>query len=225
MNTSLKCIDFEQKLENIRLIADELPAALIIHRISDFHLMYMNQPGLAEIGATLEELQSLSQEEYHERYFNSEDSDDYVPKIRDLINRKTNDQVSYFQQVRTPFDTDWKLYVSNSKVFFRNEAGEATYMITIAGMVDPVHHITIKMNRVMAEISFLRNNTILFLKLTKREKEILKYMAIGLNSGDIGEMLFISSNTADTHRRNIRNKLCLKNNYDAVKFAQAYNLV
>lgn len=225
MKTSEKDKDFEQKLVNIRLSADELPVAVVIHRLSDFFLVYMNQPGLDVIGATLKEVQSLSQEEYHDKYFNREDSDDYVPKIIDLVNSNKGDHISFFQQVRTLNDADWVLFVSNSKVFHRNEAGEATHMITIAGMVDPEHHITAKMNRVMAEISFLRNNTLLFLKLTKREKEILKYMAMGSNSGSMSEKLFISSGTVDTHRRNIRKKLGLKNNYDAVKFAQAYNLV
>ncbi|OOQ61164.1 response regulator transcription factor [Mucilaginibacter pedocola] len=215
----------QQRLNNIRAFADELPSALIIHDAQSLEIVYMNSTGLNILETTLEELQALGPELYYVKYFNTEDSNDYVPKIMHIIKSNANDQVSYFQQVRVPRNTEWQLFVSNTKVFARNEAGEATYLITTAGLIDPVHHITSKVNRVMEEINFLRNNNPLFLTLTKREKEVLKHMAMGSNSGEIAEKLYISSATADTHRRNIRNKLNLKNNYDAVKFAQAYNLL
>ena len=98
-------------------------------------------------------------------------------------------------------------------------------MLTIASVLDPVHHITAKVGRLVDEVAFLRHNNLLFLSLTKREKEVLKLMALGLSSGEIADKLFISITTADTHRRNIRGKLNLKNNFDTVRFAQAYNLV
>lgn len=217
--------DFTLRLNNIRSFADELPSALIIHKVDTMEIVYMNSTGLNILGSTLEELQTLGPDLYHVKFFNTEDSNDYVPKIMHIMQSKVNEQVSYFQQVRVPQNTEWQLFVSNTKVFARNPAGEATYLITTAGVIDPVHHITSKVNRVMDEINFLRNNNPLFLTLTRREKEVLKQMAMGSNSGEIAEKLFISSTTADTHRRNIRNKLNLKNNYDAVKFAQAYNLL
>lgn len=214
-----------QRLENVRLFADYLPAALIIHSLDDLSIVYMNKPGLERIGTTMEELQNMSQERYYAQFFNEEDSNDYVPKIIQIIKSGTEEHVSYFQQVRVPLNKEWQLFVSNTKVFCRDKNGKATHLITVAGMLDPMHHITAKVNRVMEEINFLRNNNGSFLKLTKREKEILKYTALGKNSGEIAAMLCISSTTADTHRRNIRSKLNLKNNYEAVKFAQAYNLI
>lgn len=225
MNDATIVTDFKQRLANIRLFADDLPAALIIHCLDDLSIVFMNQTGLDTIGTTLEELQSMSQEQYYIRFFNEEDSNDYVPKIIQIVKSTTNDHVSYFQQVRVPLNKEWQLYVSNTKVFCRDGEGKPTHLITVAGMLDPIHHITSKVNRVMDEINFLRNNNDSFLKLTKREKEVLKHTALGKNSGEIAELLCISSTTADTHRRNIRGKLNLKNNYEAVKFAQAYNLI
>lgn len=43
--------------------------------------------------------------------------------------------------------------------------------------------------------------------LTKRETDILKNLASGKTSKEIGEQLFISHHTVDTHRRNILKKL------------------
>ncbi|MFB0497883.1 DNA-binding CsgD family transcriptional regulator [Mucilaginibacter sp. OAE612] len=216
---------FTQKLSDIQSIADDLPSALIIHEVETLQIVYMNSVGLDILGTTLGELQAMGPETYHLKYFNTEDSDEYVPKILHLIKSKTQEQVSYFQQVRVPDNPEWQLFVSNTKVFARNEAGDATYMLTIASKLDPVHHITTKVNRLMNEIAFLRHNNLLFLTLTRREKEILKYIAMGMSSAEISAKLFIAPATAETHRKNIKNKLHLKNNYDAVMFAQAYNLV
>jgi DNA-binding NarL/FixJ family response regulator len=216
---------FTQNLLNIQMIADELPSALIIHEVATLQIVYMNSTGLEILGTTLDDLQAMHPDAYYVKYFNPEDSNEYVPKILQLIKSRSREQVSYFQQVRVPDNTEWQLFVSNTRVFARNEAGDATHLLTIASRLDPTHHITTKVNRLMDEISFLRQNNPLFLTLTKREKEILKHIAMGLSSPEISAKLFIAPATAETHRKNIKNKLRLKNNYDAVRFAQAYNLV
>ncbi|MCS6886176.1 MAG: LuxR C-terminal-related transcriptional regulator [Acidobacteriota bacterium] len=43
--------------------------------------------------------------------------------------------------------------------------------------------------------------------LTEREREVLKYIAEGATSKEIGEQLGISRKTADAHRNNIKRKL------------------
>lgn len=61
--------------------------------------------------------------------------------------------------------------------------------------------------------------------LTKREVEILKYLAQGKPNKEIGKLLHISSRTVDTHRSNILKKLNLKTNADLVRLAIAEELV
>lgn len=217
--------EFDLLLDRLKMIADTLPAAVIIHRVTDLAVLYMNALGLDRLGITMDELKNLNKEEYYYRFFNTEDSDDYVPKIMRIMESNTDVNVSYFQQVRNQQNQEWQVFASNTKIFSRNENGEPTHLITISSQVDPVNHITTKVNRLMDELCFLRINNPLFSKLTKREKEVLTCIALGMNSGEISDQLFISSATADTHRRNIRTKLSLKNNYDTVKFAQAYDLV
>jgi two-component system response regulator NreC len=55
--------------------------------------------------------------------------------------------------------------------------------------------------------------------LTKREKEILFYIADGLNNAQIGERLFISARTVDTHRTNIMQKLDIHDAANLVRYA------
>jgi DNA-binding NarL/FixJ family response regulator len=55
--------------------------------------------------------------------------------------------------------------------------------------------------------------------LTKREIEILQHIANGLTNKEIGEELFISYRTVDTHRTNLMKKLNLRNIAGLISFA------
>ncbi len=55
--------------------------------------------------------------------------------------------------------------------------------------------------------------------LTVREREIIKLIAEGKSSKEIGELLFISSRTVQHHRANIMRKLNIKKTADLVKYA------
>lgn len=56
-------------------------------------------------------------------------------------------------------------------------------------------------------------------ELTEREIEILTLIAEGLSSKQIGEKLFISPRTVDTHRTNLMNKLDIHNTAGLIRFA------
>lgn len=55
--------------------------------------------------------------------------------------------------------------------------------------------------------------------LTKREIEILRMIAEEKTNNEIAKELFISPRTVDTHRRNLLQKLAVKNTAGLVKFA------
>lgn len=55
--------------------------------------------------------------------------------------------------------------------------------------------------------------------LSSREKEILQLIVEGKSSKDIGGMLFISSKTVDSHRKNIMDKLELHSLPELTKYA------
>lgn len=55
--------------------------------------------------------------------------------------------------------------------------------------------------------------------LTEREIEILKLIADGLSNKEIGETLFISHRTVDTHRTNLMKKLDVNNIAGLIRYA------
>lgn len=56
-------------------------------------------------------------------------------------------------------------------------------------------------------------------QLTTREREVFLLIAEGLSTGMIGDRLFISGRTAETHRANLLRKLGLKTQTDVVVYA------
>lgn len=54
------------------------------------------------------------------------------------------------------------------------------------------------------------------LPLSRREKEILNYIAMGLSSKEIGDKLYVTKNTIDTHRRNMIRKRKVKSTMELV---------
>jgi len=63
------------------------------------------------------------------------------------------------------------------------------------------------------------------INLSDREKEIIQLLVQCKTSKEIADILFISKNTVDTHRRHILEKLDLKNTQELMKFAINNNLI
>lgn len=55
--------------------------------------------------------------------------------------------------------------------------------------------------------------------ISQRELEILHLLCMGYNSKQIGDRLFISEFTVQTHRRNMVKKLGLKNSHQMIVWA------
>lgn len=62
-------------------------------------------------------------------------------------------------------------------------------------------------------------------KLTGREIEILKMIALENSNAEIAEKLFISPKTVETHRKNLMKKIGARNSLGVYKFAQKNKLI
>lgn len=80
---------------------------------------------------------------------------------------------------------------------------------------------------VAAELSGEGQRTALgaYAQLSRREQEILRHVAHGLSSKEIGERLHISPKTVENHRASIMAKLGLRSAVDIVRFAARFGLV
>ncbi len=214
-----------EKIDSLQAFEQEIPAVFIVHNLKEDRIVYMSKRGLQILGMTLEQIR-LPHSEYHQRFFNAEDAADYGPKIFGLMERNSIDEmITFFQQVRPSREHPFTWYLSSMKIFLQDEEGKPLLSLTMAVPIDPKHHITAKVERLLQENNFLRKNNHIFAGLTKRQKEILKLMALGLSTSEIAQKLHISEATASTHRRNIRFKINAQTSYDVTRFAQAFDLI
>jgi len=61
--------------------------------------------------------------------------------------------------------------------------------------------------------------------LTERELEVLRRIALGYTNGEIGEQLFLSVRTVETHRAHIQKKLSLNTRAELVRYALRHGLL
>jgi DNA-directed RNA polymerase specialized sigma subunit len=213
------------EIEKIKAIEDNIPGVIIIHDLKDMSVVYMSKRGQEVLGASLTELRKTGPEWVH-KYFNEQESKEYVPLIVEWLRRNDkNEFISFFQQVKTAKSKDWNWYLTSMKIFMQDEQGNPILSIAIANAIDPDHYITDKVQRMLEEKNFRKRNSEVFESLTKREKEILQYVARGKNTPEIANLVHLSDKTVNTHRKNIRKKLKIQSGYDINLFAQAFDLI
>ncbi|WP_242929300.1 helix-turn-helix domain-containing protein [Pontibacter vulgaris] len=216
----------EQKISEIAAVAESLPGVVIIHNLQkELAVEYISPRGTRELGLSVDEIRRLGPD-YHTRFFNPEDAKDYIPKVIGLVERNNDDEiVSFFQQVRRSEKEPWAWYLSTIKVLLRDLEGKPLLTITMAFPIDPLHHVTSKVARLLEENNFLRLHYHLYSNLSEREQEILRLMALGKSASQTAEELFISVSTVETHRRNIKSKLKTNSFYDLTQYARAFDLI
>lgn len=113
------------------------------------------------------------------------------------------------------------------------EIGANGYLLKTAGQEEMVQAVK---NVLAGQKSFSTDVTLSLLSddapatsgeydLTDREVEILQLIAEGFSNKEIGEKLFISHRTVDTHRTNMMKKLEVKNIAGLIRFAIQHNII
>lgn len=214
-----------QKIDGIAAVADELPGVLLIHNLrKQMAVEYMSPRGVQHLGVSLQQLREMGAE-YYNTFFNPEDVKDYVPKVIAFIEENNDGIVSFFQQVRARKGDPWTWHFSTTKIFMRDGAGAPVLTITMAYPIDPLHHVTTKVARLLDENNFLRKHYHRFSKLSGREQEVLKLMSLGLSASETAAELCISVTTVETHRRNIKQKLDTNSFFELTQYARAFDLI
>ncbi len=216
----------KRHIDEIASFADKLPGVVIIHDLRDWSVAWISARGVNELGMSLDEITSLTMEEYHSRFFNEEDAKDYAPRVFQLMEKNNfKDMVAFFQQVRFGGGADWTWHMTAMKILANDRAGKPLLSITLAFPIDAMHPMTAKASRLLEENNFLRKNHSLYAKLAKREREMLKYMAMGKSAAETAEDLGISIHTVQTHIKNIRKKLNTNSYYELGEYARAFDLI
>lgn len=80
-------------------------------------------------------------------------------------------------------------------------------------------------NEFMNQTFYQKKDKYSTIQLSRREKEVLKYITLEYTTQEIADQLFISQNTVNTHRKNLLSKLNAKNTAGLVKYAIENNIL
>lgn len=219
--------NFHEKLEIFSSCAELMPGVVVVHELKekDFRTVFMSSRGLDQLGVSLQELSDMGSK-YHERFFNNEDMEDFMVKLRQLLqNKDPLETFTFFQQVKFKDREEWVWHMGSIRIFHQAADGTPTHLVTVSFPVDRMKHIPNKAERLLAENEFFRENLNKFLNMGKRAKEVLRLVALGKSSAEIAEELNISIETVNTHRKNIKKKLGISSNYEFAEYARAYDLI
>ncbi len=108
-----------------------------------------------------------------------------------------------------------RLYRKNSDLEIENKNSELqNYILQINELKEKAN------NKSLIDTANISENFGEF-GLSKREIEVLQYIAAGLSNDEISKKMFVSNNTIKTHIKNIYSKLDVKNRIQAIKKIRA----
>lgn len=159
-----------------------------------------------------------------------------VKKLKEIgLEHALNFKESYCFRMKTG-DGDYQLFHHQSLRIKQDEEGRIIQTINIHTNIQHITAVnshTLLISGISPHKDFYQINLKPELKipvtsptnLTKRELEILKLVAQGLSSIEISNLLFLSSYTVRTHRKNILRKTETKNGSELVKKCIEWGLI
>lgn len=104
--------------------------------------------------------------------------------------------------------------------YIHKDSDPSELILAIKKVVNGSKYYSSEMTHILINNVYSKNHTSGEVsKITKREKEIIKYIVDGCSSKEIANILSISLRTVETHRNKILQKLGLKNTAELVKLA------
>jgi len=195
---------------------DYIPYSIHINRKDNLDIIYANDKPLfkapemeklVEIGSSY--LDKISCPILHRNA---------VAKATKFRNDNDFDSVcSYLQQLQ--FNKEMKYFYSNKLIL------DEDLYFNISSTVDELGLIGKVFNSIFKPIHTNKVTWQQFQSLTKQEKKILHLLANGHSTKEVAERLFISTHTAQTHRRNINQKLNISSVSDLVKISLILEII
>lgn len=202
-------------------VIDELSSEnyfLILSRFNVSSPVYLSENALELIG-------SKSKEEFKNNWFFIEnvidtDSSNIIIKALKHFFKKPHEDFDMCYQIKTLKGQKKWVYAVSRVITFTNE-NKPDFILTIGVEIEKMLQNQLNERLGLEASDLLKSNINIKLKsyLTEREQEVLNLVALGLESNEIAEKLYISVHTVKTHRKNLMRKLKVNNGSELMRFA------
>jgi DNA-binding CsgD family transcriptional regulator len=205
-NPELYIENLKNKIYILEKILNELPIAVYINDCKSMQQIWGNPQAEKRMGVTVKEMNAKGLSWYLSHYHL-----DDISIIKDSIKTFTENkgkEYSGVYRVRPEGEDEWHWNYSKSVVLTEDKKGKNELILGIALDLSKQMDTKSKVEDIMKENIKMKNKHIID-SLTKREKQILHFIALGNNSKEIASSLEISYHTVNTHRKKISKKLHL----------------
>jgi DNA-binding CsgD family transcriptional regulator len=214
--------DLKEKLSFFEELLDKLPGIIYINEVGKAGILnsmrnvYLNKYAVEITGYTREEADLLGPE-YFRKVLHPDDFEVINQSVDHLL--KIDSDIIYGGAYKfKPKGKDYIWMLARTRVFKRKPDGTPYQYINSAIQLNDEFHAHNQIFALLKENKRLVNeNTVL--KLTKREREVLKLLAGGNSAKKISQKLNISESTVISHRKNMLRKLNMHSTANLVNFA------
>ncbi|SFE25579.1 RNA polymerase sigma factor, sigma-70 family [Chitinophaga sp. CF118] len=220
-NYSLSALQKENELlkmrvERLESILNNVPAMLYTHENSVKTINWCNRQMEDATGYTMAEMNKLGLE-FFQRVMHPEDFD--LAVIAQQSFKENKNIFGGVVRIRKRDTQDWCWLVGMAIPFTRDDDGMVKEVICAFLDLTMAMDTNDQLAEAMREV-LRRHNDDLLSKLTPRELEILKLTVQGINNKEIADKLNLSRYTVETHRKNIRLKLKVRNTTELIALAR-----
>jgi PAS domain S-box-containing protein len=220
MNKELVFKDKDEELRFYKSILNIIPAVINVNQVDSMtdpegsYNIWSNERLYRYIGYTREEINELGF-----NFFLETMHPDDVQLIAQALYKfdKTSSPIHGGMVRLKPKNGDYQWFIGNMAVLEMKD-GHPWRVIVAVQNIEEMQDTRSQLIQLIKENLQLKHQ-LRFQMLSKREKEIIKLIAIGKTDKEIAEDLFISPATVKTHRHNIIEKLQVKNKAAIAQFA------
>jgi DNA-binding CsgD family transcriptional regulator len=214
--------DLKEKLRFAEEVLDKAPCLLYINEIGKIGMentmrnVYLNKYAIDQTGCSMEEAAALGSD-YFRKVMHPDDFEVIDQSIEHLQSITSNEIFGGLYKFKSKTG-EYRWHLGRCKVFKRNADGSPLQFINSGIELQEEFNTHNQMLELLKENKRLVNeNTVL--KLTKRERDVLKYLSNGDCAKKISEKLKISESTIISHRKNMLRKLNFHNTATLVNYA------
>lgn len=196
-------------------LSEIIPGIMHVNSRKDLAIEYMTKTGLDIIRYSMEELDTLGASVFEKHISEYTRNTVFTKLIQELDKNDHNYVIPFFQ--------DWHYEKEETPVFHFTSTKilNETQTISISLFPKAIEHLSNKVNSLFGVNKTLDKYFVAYNLLTKREKEILKYLGNELTRKEIGYLLFIDEKTVKKHCENIYRKLGTSKRTELEKIAKA----
>jgi RNA polymerase sigma factor (sigma-70 family) len=122
-------------------------------------------------------------------------------------------------RIRFPGHKEWRWLTGISTIIRKDDEGVPLETLAVFLDFSQVVHTESQLLEALREVLRKRYSEALA-KITVREKRVIQLLMSGLNNEQIASKLFISRHTVESHRKNIRMKLNVRNTSELISLAK-----